>query len=76
MKKTPRARRDPDMRPEYDFTNGVRNKYAARMRAGTNVVLLDPDVAAAFKTSEEVNRALRALLDLVPVKRSPRKRTA
>lgn len=76
MKKTPRARRDPDMLREYDFSNGVRNKYAARLRAGTNVVLLDPDVAAAFKTSEDVNRALRALLEVVPTKRSTRKRTA
>ncbi len=76
MKKTGKSRRDPDMRAEYDFSNGVRGKYAARVREGSNVVLLDPDVAAAFRTSEEVNRALRALLDVVPTKRNTRKRTA
>jgi hypothetical protein len=48
------------MLPEYDFRNGVRGKYAARYAAGTNVVLLDPDVAKLFPDSESVNRALRA----------------
>ena len=76
MKKTRKGSRDPDMREEYDFSNGVRNKYAARVREGTNVVILDPDVAEAFKTSEEVNRALRALLNAVPSRRTSRKRTA
>lgn len=76
MKKTARPRRDPDMRPEYDFAGGVRGKYAARYREGTNVVLLDPDVASAFKSSKAVNRALRALLDSTPPrKRTSRKRT-
>ena len=75
MKKTARPARDPDMRPEYDFSGGVRGKYAARYREGTNVILLDPDVAASFKTSREVNRALRALLEVVPPKRRARKRT-
>jgi hypothetical protein len=51
------------MRREYDFSHGVRGKYAARFRRGTNLVLLDPDVAAAFKDSRSVNRALRAILD-------------
>jgi len=61
MKKTSRARRDT-MRREYDFSGGVRGKYHARFRRGTNLVLLDPDVAAAFKTSRSVNRALRAII--------------
>jgi len=47
------------MRPEYDFSKGVRGKYAKRYAEGTNVVVLDPDVAAAFPTAEAVNRALR-----------------
>ena len=47
------------MRPEYDFSGGVRGKYASRFAEGTNIVVLDPDVAREFKTSEEVNRALR-----------------
>ena len=53
---------DDDIRPEYDFSKGVRNKYAARYREGTNIVVLDPDVAAKFKDSESVNAALRSLL--------------
>ena len=53
-----------DMLPEYDFSGAVRGKYYERYRGGTNVVLLDPDVAQAFKDSESVNRALRLLLDL------------
>jgi hypothetical protein len=48
-----------DMRPEYDFSGGVRGKYASRFAEGTNIVVLDPDVAREFKTSEEVNKALR-----------------
>lgn len=58
------------MRPHYDFRGGVRGKYVARYREGTNVVLLDPDVAAVFKTTEAVNHALRALLQAVPTRRA------
>jgi len=50
------------MRSEYDFSGGVRGKYADRYRKGTNVVLLEPEVAAAFPDSTSVNDALRALL--------------
>lgn len=50
------------MRPEYDFSGGVRGKYASRYRLGTNVIVLDPDVAKEFKNSRAVNRALRSLL--------------
>jgi hypothetical protein len=53
---------DPDIRPEYDFSGGVRGKYAERYARGTNVVVLDPDVAAAFPTAEAVNNALRERL--------------
>ena len=49
-----------ETRPEYDFRGGVRGKYASRHAAGTNVVVLDPDVAKLFPDSESVNRALRA----------------
>jgi hypothetical protein len=49
--------------PEYDFSQGVRNKYADRFRAGTNLVLLEPDIAERFPDSDAVNRALRSLLD-------------
>jgi hypothetical protein len=47
---------------QYDFRGGVRGKYAARYAAGTNVVLLDADVAQAFPTARAVNDALRELL--------------
>jgi hypothetical protein len=55
---------DDDLEPEYDFSGAVRGKYYQRYQQGTNVVLLDADVAQAFKDSESVNRALRLLLDL------------
>lgn len=57
--------KDPDMLDEYDFSNGVRGKYAARYKEGTNIVRLDDDVAAMFPTSEEVNHALRTLGNLI-----------
>ena len=59
MKKTPSS--DPEMRAEYDFSSGVRGKYAARFGEGSNIVVLDPDVAELFSDSESVNRALRAI---------------
>lgn len=53
---------DSDMRDEYDFRDAVRGKYARQYAAGTNVVFLDPDVAAVFSDSQSVNDALRALV--------------
>ena len=50
---------DSDMRNEYDFKDGVRGKYSDRFAKGSNVVVLDPDVAAEFKTREDVNKVLR-----------------
>jgi len=50
------------MLPEYDFSKGVRGKYAKQYAEGSNVVVLSPDVAAAFPDSEAVNEALRSLL--------------
>jgi hypothetical protein len=51
-----------DMRPEYDFSGGVRGKYAAKYAKGTNLVRLEPDVSAVFPDSESVNAALRVLM--------------
>ena len=48
--------------PEYDFSNAAPNKYAERYAEGTNLVLLEPDLAARFPDSESVNHALRAYL--------------
>jgi hypothetical protein len=47
--------------PEYDFSGARPNKYASRYAAGSNVVVLDPDVAAVFPSAGEVNEALRAV---------------
>lgn len=58
---------DDEMLPEYDFSKmegGVRGKYVERYKTGTNVVLLDPDVAQAFPTSDSVNKALRLLIQI------------
>lgn len=58
---------EDELRPEYDFSNmkgGVRGKYVERYRAGTNVVLLEPDVAKAFPTSDSVNEGLRLLMEI------------
>lgn len=57
-----RARVREDMRTEYDFSNGVRGKYARRYAEGTNLVLLAPDVAAEFPTATAVNKALREVI--------------
>ncbi len=61
MKKAKR-KRQRDMLSEYDFSKGVRGKYAKRYAEGTNVVVLPPDLAKVFPTSESVNEALRTLL--------------
>ena len=66
MKKARRSNSET-MLPKYDFASmkgGVRGKYVKRLRAGTNLVLLEPDVAAAFPSDAAVNRALRAALDV------------
>ena len=57
-----------EMRPEYDFSQGVRGKHYKAYRAGTNVVFLDPDIAAMFPDSASVNQALRALVRLAKTK--------
>lgn len=78
MKKTRKAPslRDP-MRREYDFSGGVRGKYAGRFPREVITVLLEPDVAAAYPDSKAVNRALRAIIEAAPVKAAkPRRRTA
>jgi hypothetical protein len=66
-KKTSEPAEDPDlvMREEYDFSGGVRGKYAARYAEGTNIVRLDPDVAKVFPDSAAVNSALRALVKII-----------
>jgi hypothetical protein len=53
-----------EMRAEYDFSGGVRGKYYKQYTEGTNVVLLEPDVAEVFRDSESVNQALRVLISI------------
>jgi hypothetical protein len=65
MKKV--IRRDDEMREHYDFTGGIRGKYARRYAEGTNVVVLDPDVARLFPSREAVNETLRAVAKIVQI---------
>lgn len=59
MKKADNAE---EKRPEYDFSHGVRGKYAKKYEQGSNIVLLDPDVAKLFPDSKTVNDTLRILV--------------
>lgn len=61
MKKARKPAAEDDMLPEYDFTGAVRGKYYQRFRTSSNVVVLDPDVSAAFPNAASVNEALRSL---------------
>lgn len=73
MKKSPKPKAEPDMLADYDFSQGVRGKYAQRYAEGTNVAVLSPDVAEFFPDSEAVNTALRALVNIAlkNIKKSP-----
>ena len=65
-KEAPADRVDADeILPEYDFKHGSPNKFASRYAAGSAVVVLEPDVAAAFPNSGEANEALRALAGII-----------
>jgi hypothetical protein len=64
-KKSAKATRN-GMRDDYDFSGGESGKYARRYSEGTNVVVLDPDVAKVFPTSRKVNASLRKLIRAEP----------
>jgi hypothetical protein len=64
------------MLPEYDFSKAVRGKYAKRFPRNCRAVVLDPDVAEAFRTSEDVNQALRTLARIARPRRARAKRVA
>lgn len=67
MKKKIKNEPDDELRTEYDFSQlegGVKGKYAEQYKAGTNLVLLEPDVSKAFPTDESVNAALRLLIQI------------
>ncbi len=65
MKKEANKSNGQVMRAEYDFSAGVRGKYARRFRQGSNVVVLKPDVAKVFGNEKAVNHALRALAKII-----------
>lgn len=54
-----------DMKPEYDFSQGVRGKYVSRLAEGANVIVLDSDVASVFPDSTSANEALRAIAGII-----------
>jgi hypothetical protein len=62
MKKANEDQSKDELRAEYDFSKGVRGKYYQRYRQGTNLVLLEPDLAKVFRDSDAVNLALRQFL--------------
>ena len=75
-KKNEKRKQRDELRREYDLPKlrgGVRGKYAARYRAGTNIVLLSPDVAEHFPDERSVNSALRKLMRIAkrPLRRAP-----
>ena len=78
MKKKHPSEMDDELRPEYDLRErlkgGVRGKYVERYRAGTNPVLLDPDVAKVFPDQAAVNEALRLVIRLVETERGKKRR--
>ncbi|HEY3856577.1 MAG TPA: hypothetical protein VGO67_19505 [Verrucomicrobiae bacterium] len=65
MKKSLNGKNGSEMREEYDFSRGQRGKHARRYSEGSNVVVLDPDVAKVFPTAATVNDSLRALAGII-----------
>jgi len=65
MKKDSQPKETDDLLPHYDFTGGERGKYAERFKQGSNLVLLEPDVAEMFPDAESVNRTLRAAAEII-----------
>ena len=67
---------DPDMLEEYDFSNGIRGKYAAKYKAGTNLIKLDPELTEYFPDSASVNEALKSLAKLMKKYRNKKAKQA
>jgi hypothetical protein len=67
-------RKNDEMRNHYDFSGGIRGKHARRYDEGTNVVMLDPDVARLFPNGEAVNETLRAVAEIVNIQERRRHR--
>ncbi len=60
-----KMQKDQEMLEEYDFSNGIQGKYSKRYEEGTNVVVIDPDVAKFFPDHDSVNQALRSLTEII-----------
>src|ERR1700687_50251 len=78
MKKATPKTSDDDLRAEYDLSQlkgGVRGKYYRQATAGTNLVLIEPELASVFPDSEAVNRALRLLVDAAGIAKTRRRGT-
>ena len=79
MKKESTKKRNDDLRPEYDLSKlqgGVRGKYYRQATAGTNLVLIAPELAEVFPDAESINRALRLLADTAAAAARPVRRRA
>ena len=77
MKKVSAVKRRGELRPEYDLSQlqgGVRGKYYRRAIAGTNLALIEPDLATLFPDSEAVNRALRVLAEAAHIATTSKRR--
>jgi hypothetical protein len=78
MKKPTKSEMQDELLPEYDLKkllkHSVRGKYARRYRAGTNLVLLEPDVAKEFPNDKAVNDALRLVVELTKVRNGKKRR--
>lgn len=60
-----KMQKDPDMLEEYDFSEGIQGKYTQKYSSGTNVVVIEPDVAEYFPDHDSVNQALRSLTEII-----------
>ena len=79
MKNKEKNEMDDDLRPEYDLhellKDGVHSKYAKRYQEGTNLVLLEPDIAEVFLNAEAVNQALRLVIQLTKIPNGKKRRS-
>jgi len=71
-----RMQKDPDMLEEYDFSKGVQGKYSRMYEEGTNIVVIEPDVAKFFPDHDSVNQALRSLAEIIRQQKNLHNRVA
>jgi hypothetical protein len=80
MSKKPESKLNDELKPEYELRgllkNGVRGKYVKRYRAGTNLVLLEADVAEAFPSEQSVNETLRLVMRLTKLQNGKKHKAA